>query len=382
MTTTSFYEDLPSFTNFKEVTGDKPFRTLPADWRVVVCDIEGSTQAIEAGRYKDVNTVGAAAIAAAQNAMSGRDFPFVFGGDGATLVIPPAYYQKVAEALDGVRAMARERFGMTLRVGTVEVAELYSGGLKVEVAKFELFAGKTIASFRGGGLTKAEAKIKGEASRYAVAEHARHYCDLTGLSCRWKPIRSEKGVVLAILVAARGADGSSAVYDEVLKRLDAILNGDSVSANPVHLSTMEYKSIWENLRSEARLHSELFSASFAKRAAEIVASVLLFKWKVPLASFDARKYAESMSAHSDFRKFDDILRMVVDCSVEQAAAIRAFLEELRAKGSVCFGLHESAAALMTCFVYDVADGKHIHFIDGDKGGYAMAAKQLKTQLKG
>ena len=114
---------------------------------------------------------------------------------------------------------------------------------------------------------------------------------------------------------------------------------------------------------------------------EIVAAVLIFKWKVPAVVFDAEAYAESMSTHSDFRKFDDTLRMVVDCSREQAAEIRAFLEGLHAAGEVVYGLHESSEALMTCFVYDVKDGGHIHFIDGGNGGYTMAAKQLKGQLK-
>ena len=381
MDSNDFYADLPSFPKFSEVTGDKPFRPLPADWKIIVADIEGSTQAIEAGRYKDVNTVGAAAVAAAQNAMDKRDFPFVFGGDGATLVIPPASFEKVAAALDGVRHLAREKFGMTLRVGAVDVAELYAEGLKVEVAKFELFAGRAIASFRGGGLSKADAKVKGDPARYAVAEQAEHRSDLTGLSCRWKPIPSEKGVILSVLIGARKEADSKAVYDKVLKRLDAVFNGDLFNANPVHLSTMTYRSVWENLRSESRQHPSPFSREFLAVAFEILLSGLVFKWKAPSIGFDSEKYAESMSAHSDFRKFDDILRMVVDCSAEQAASIRAYLEELLANGEICFGLHESEAALMTCFVYDVKDGGHIHFIDGGNGGYALAAKQFKAQLK-
>ena len=112
-----------------------------------------------------------------------------------------------------------------------------------------------------------------------------------------------------------------------------------------------------------------------------MASVLVFKWKAPAPHFDPKTYAESMSNHSDFRKFDDMLRMVVDCSADQAASIRTFLEELRVQGEICFGLHESSVALMTCFVYDVKDGNHIHFIDGGNGGYTMAAKQFKAQLK-
>ncbi len=270
---------------------------------------------------------------------------------------------------------------MTLRVGAVEVAELYADGMKVEVAKFELIAGRAIASFRGGGLSKADAKVKADPKRYAVAEQAEHRSDLTGLSCRWKPIPSERGMILSILIGARKEADSKVVYDEVLKRLDVIFNGDLFNANPVHLSTMTYRSVWDNLSSERRYHSGAFP-KFLSRAFEIVLSGLVFKWKAPSIGFDSEKYAESMSAHSDFRKFDDILRMVVDCSPEQATAIRSLLEELRAKGKIRYGVHESEAALMTCFVYDVKDGNHIHFIDGGNGGYALAAKQFKAQSKG
>ena len=36
---------------------------------------------------------------------------------------------------------------------------------------------------------------------------------------------------------------------------------------------------------------------------------------------------------------------------------------------------------MTCYVNTVQPGDHIHFIDGDDGGYAMAAKEMKAQMK-
>jgi len=48
-----------------------------------------STQAIRESRYRAVNMAGAAVIAAAKNALDGRDFPYVFGGDGATFAVPP-----------------------------------------------------------------------------------------------------------------------------------------------------------------------------------------------------------------------------------------------------------------------------------------------------
>lgn len=115
----NFYRDLTPFTSFNDLVEDRYFKPVPADWTVFVTDIAGSTKAIEAGRYKDVNTLGASCIVAAQNAMGREPFPYVFGGDGATLLVPAAAAAKVGAALSGVRRMARENFGMTLRVGSV-----------------------------------------------------------------------------------------------------------------------------------------------------------------------------------------------------------------------------------------------------------------------
>ena len=51
----SFYRDLPAFTRFVEFTEAKHYRPAPDGWLAVVADIESSTEAIAAGRYKQVN---------------------------------------------------------------------------------------------------------------------------------------------------------------------------------------------------------------------------------------------------------------------------------------------------------------------------------------
>jgi hypothetical protein len=43
-------------------------------------------------------------------------------------------------------------------------------------------------------------------------------------------------------------------------------------------------------------------------------------------------------------------------------------------------MHVADAALMTCLVFDLAESRHLHFIDGGDGGFAMAARELKRQL--
>ena len=80
------------------------------------------------------------------------------------------------------------------------------------------------------------------------------------------------------------------------------------------------------------------------------------------------------------KKFDDIIRMVLDGTVEQIHEMKDFLENLYRQDEIYYGVHESPQALMTCLVEGLADGEHIHFIDGSDGGYAMAAKNMKAQM--
>ena len=37
--------------------------------------------------------------------------------------------------------------------------------------------------------------------------------------------------------------------------------------------------------------------------------------------------------------------------------------------------------MMTCLVFSLEQSRHVHFIDGADGGYALAALQLKAQLQ-
>ena len=88
--TDDFYERLPVFRDFSRIADDSLFHPLPNDWMVGVADVAQSTKAILENRYKAVNMAGAAVIASIANALKPRDFPFVFGGDGASFAVPAA----------------------------------------------------------------------------------------------------------------------------------------------------------------------------------------------------------------------------------------------------------------------------------------------------
>jgi len=256
------------------------------------------------------------------------------------------------------------------------VRELEERGHPVLLAKFSLNQTSPLAMFRGGGLTLAEELVK-QSNAYQVAQLEASDTDLAKLSCRWQPLRSQHGVVLSLLVRAC-SEPAGEVYGQVLQDLGAIV-GDLEMANPVTVEAMHYRSLSE-LWAHDRKHQRSVWLR-AKRMLQTVVAVLLFRTGFYRAVATLKNYVQATPGHSDYRKFDDMLRMVIDCSEPQAAAIEASLNARHDAGQIAYGLHRSRDALMTCYVHGFSDGQHIHFIDGGNGGYAMAAKQLKAQLK-
>jgi hypothetical protein len=255
MSRSQLFPEIPAFSNFNNLTLKTVYHPVPGDWWFVVADIEGSTVAIKGGRYRDVNTLWAACIAAAQNAMGRIDFLYVFGGDGATLLVPPENFEVVSSALDGVRTMAMVNYDMCLRVGAVSVATVRDEGRGVEVARYregdelriaryQLFDERSTAMFRGGGITLAENLIKADPQIYGIWADPKNAADLTGLSCRWKPLPVLKRQIVSLLVSAREAP-SVAIFERVLKDLNEILGSDIESANPINGSQLGYKSLNE-----------------------------------------------------------------------------------------------------------------------------------------
>jgi hypothetical protein len=97
--------------------------------------------------------------------------------------------------------------------------------------------------------------------------------------------------------------------------------------------------------------------------------------------FNPKRYQNSSIPRSDFRKFDGLLRMVLDIPAVKIPAILEFLEAEHRQGRIFYGTHRSGSALMTCVVFSLKRDSHVHFIDGNDGGYALAALQFKQQLK-
>ncbi|NQZ14685.1 MAG: DUF3095 domain-containing protein [Alphaproteobacteria bacterium] len=375
----SFFTDLPSFSDFGDMCQSKHYHPAPQDWLIVLTDVKGSTKAIEEGRYKDVNMIGAACISAAVNVCTNVDIPYVFGGDGATLLIPASYKDIVTKELSAIAQLALKYNDLSLRVGVIPVAEIYAQNKSFDVAKFEMSTGLSIAMFSGGGASLADEILKNDERFLLEIDKNSEDPNLEGLSCRWKPIPSQNGTIISLLVVSLSNQNAEETYNEINSHIDTII---TQPANPARSRKLKYKwPTFETLRqSQIVWRQKGVLKKLLRHIFEITLFNILNRFGLKIPGLDTQQYKQDMIDNSDYRKFDDMLRMVIDCSQEQAQQINVYLQNKHLSGDIAYGLHYSETALMTCFVSNLQKNGHIHFIDGNDGGYAYAAKELKNRM--
>lgn len=376
-----FYARLPVFRDFTSVMDPTLFQPLPGDWMVGVADVMQSTKAIAENRYKAVNMAGAAVIVAVTNALAGRDFPFVFGGDGASFAVPGAAAALARQALAETATWVREDLDLGLRVGMLPVAEIRSRGLDVRVARYAPSENIAIAMFSGGGMAWADAAMKRGEIAVAPAPSGAHP-DLSGLSCRYEEIPASRGLVLSLVVAP-GPQARTETFRAAIEDIARIVEKTPEASRPV--PGQQLRITWPPTGTdlEARASRRVGESIRARKAKLLVWTLfyfLIMRLGIAVGGFVPAKYTRQLIDNSDFRKFDDSLRMVLDCTPALADQIEQQLEASAAKGIVRFGTHRQQAAMMTCFTPSPSSSNHVHFIDGALGGYAMAASAMKAAL--
>lgn len=382
----SFYASLPAFTEFAGVADAGGYAPVPGEWIVCIADIMQSTAAIAAGRYKDVNMVGVAVISALTNKLGVDQVPFVFGGDGATVLVPPEARAVAAGALAGVALLAEQVFSLNLRTALIPVSELRRRGADVLVRKFELSPGNYLAMFAGDGLQLADSILKDtEAVRpFLTGVDAPSDPDLTGFSCRWEPLPSRNGQMVSLMVRPASTSNPAALK-ALMSGLRQATGSDPQATQmpeaPVTPENLSLRTAPDTLTREARLLGggkvrlkQILKILFG------IAAVRFSRWTGwAMGPLKPAEYMQDMLTNTDYRKFDDTLRLVLDLSETQISGLKAFLEAEFAAGRIIFGLHQSDTALMTCLVSDMAGRQHVHFVDGADGGLSVAARAFKER---
>jgi hypothetical protein len=372
-----FYGGIPVFRGFGSLMDPALYSPLPDDWTVGVADIVESTKAIANQRYKAVNMADAAVIAAVTNALDGREFPFVFGGDGASFAIAPADLARAREALAATAIWVKEDLDLVMRVALVPVKAVRAQGFDVRVARFGPSPNLSYAMFSGGGLGWAEAAMKrGEFAVPAAPPGTQP--DLSGLSCRFEEMPSTRGLILSVLVVpAQGAD--PVAFRKVIEDVIDLVERSPDAGRPVPPEGPPLRWPPAGVEYEARAAR---GGPLLVRRTFVLATTLwayvVMRFGIKVGNFVPKTYVQQVVENSDFRKYDDGLRMIIDCTPELERALTQRLVTAASSRIVRYGLHRQDAAMMTCFTPSVMRSDHVHFIDGARGGYASAATALKA----
>jgi len=373
----TFYGRIPVFRGFSSLMDPALYSALPDDWSIGVADIVESTKAIAEARYKAVNMAGASVIAAVANALEGREFPFVFGGDGASFAVSPDDLARTRDALAATAIWVEESLNLMMRVALVPVAAVRAQGLDVRVARFGPSPNLSYAMFSGGGLGWAETAMKrGEFAVPAAAPGTQP--DLTGLSCRFEEIPSVRGLILSVLVVpARGADPLA--FRKLIEDVISLVERSPDAGRPVPPGGPPLR--WPPAGADFEARAARGGSLLKRRAAVLTFTLfayLIMRFGISVGGFVPKTYVRQVVENSDFRKYDDGLRMILDCTPELERGLTQRLTQAASTGVARYGLHRQDAAMMTCFTPSALRSDHVHFIDGARGGYASAATALKA----
>ena len=375
-TTDTFYASIPVRRGFRGLMDPAQYTPLPADWTVGIADIVQSTKAIAEQRYKAVNMAGAAVIASLTNALGDREFPFVFGGDGASFAVPPRDAEIAREAMAATAAWADSELGLTLRVALIPIAAIRSQGLDVRVARYAPSENLSYAMFSGGGLAWADGAVKRGAFAVTPAPPGT-WPDLSGLSCRFQEFHAAQGMILSLIVLPLPG-GDPAAFRALTEEIVALVEASPDAGRPVPAQGPAMGWPPQGVDLETRAAPGDRRLRRAALLAKTFVFFLIMRSGIRIGGFVPATYMRQVVENSDYRKYDDGLRMILDCTPDLADVLERRLAA--AAGTARYGLFRQDAAMMTCFTPSPTRSDHVHFVDGARGGYAAAATAMKAAL--
>lgn len=379
--------------SLSDLIGDsRAFARVAAASFIVITDVRGSTQAGHDGRGREVNYVGAACISAILNAFPGQAIPYVFGGDGATFVFHADEVAEALKILEQVRLMALSQYGLHLRVGSVSVKELHQRGAEVLLSRRKR-GQADFYEFLGSGFALADALIKERSDAHNVMPaqlgNTEKPVNLSGLSCRLLPFRSQRGHIWTFVVeSALSAVEQDELFQELLSRFDARFGSENIC--PIQASRLRHRWLPSSWLIEARAMAAGLSffekvKAYVRIAFENVKTKFVFK-KNRFNAITAlpSEYSAEVALQNDWVKLGGLLTLVLDLSDADADWLGSMLTDYEVQGLLMYGSHSADAAVVVCQLFSGEPHNHTHFVDGIACGLASAAGELKkkrTQLQ-
>lgn len=373
-----FYSNLPIFEEglISRLSNPNEFVDVPNDWHVIITDVKGSTQAIQNGLHQQVNLTATATIISALNIAKKKNltFPFFFGGDGATLLVPGSMKDELLSALSIYKRNVLRAFDLELRVDEVPVSSLYEKEQVIKISKVKLSSKYTVPIILGEGLIYADNLIK---SRHVELEEEsdESLLNLEGMECRWDAIKpsEKKNQVLCLLLRVMKSSDQARIFKEVFEIVEEIY-GSFEERRPISIENLKLAAGLDRFDTENKLK---FGSSSPKRIAKSIIGYVA--GKVFLRRSSGKEYLKNLVELSDTLVLNGMMNTVISGTEVQRKKLDTKLQRLEEAGQIVYGMNVCNESIMSCYVQDRKDN-HIHFIDGSEGGYTAAAIKMKRKL--
>lgn len=378
----SFYSNLHVYSGklHKIYANANNFCEVPNDWHIIVTDVENSTIAVQEGKQQEVNLAATGSIVACLNISrdAGIEVPFFFGGDGATILVPDQILKECLHALNYHQERCYTAFGFYLRLGYRNVGTMKENGACLNITKYKRNAYHIMPLIQGNALQLAENEIKSNDKQdLGLNELNSQTLNLTGMECKWDKISppSKSNEVLSLIIQATDVDFQHEVYSKILKKLDKVY-GDDQQRNPVSLEHLKMVNSFSQFKNEAKLK---YASSNLRHILGSMMRTIFGKVYLKYTQ-KGRDYLNELVQLTEILLLDGSINTVISGSREQRSQLLQNLDKLERDGKITFGYYSSSSSILSCYV-TALDDYHIHFLDGENGGYTQASKVLKKKLR-
>ncbi|EAS19257.1 conserved hypothetical protein [Flavobacteria bacterium BBFL7] len=351
------------------------FENVPENWNIIVTDVQNSTAAVSAGNHQLVNLAATGSIVACLNIARENQvmIPFFFGGDGATIIVPDKILKQCLHALILHQENCQSNFNFFLRVDSCKVSDMYAKGATLKITKVKLNDLHTIPVVLGDALQMAEDDVKSKSRKIELSDMP-YNLNLKGMECKWDKIAPpvDNNEILTLIINAQSTELQSAVYSDVLSKMEFIY-GDVKKRHPITIEKLIM------INSLGQLKNEVLMKFSELKWVEVFASAIrsfMARWYLK-NNPKGRNYLKELPELTESLMVDGTINTVISGTSKQRELLLYELQKMKEQGLLHYGYYVSKTSVLSCYVTAI-DDYHVHFLDGDQGGYTQASKLLKV----
>jgi hypothetical protein len=196
------------------------------------------------------------------------------------------------------------------------------------------------------------------------------------MECKWDKIAppDDQNEVLSLIINSVDVSQQHKVYAAILHEIEDIYGTDS-KRNPASLERLKMVNSLSQLKNEVKIK---YATSNLRNIVGSAARILFAKLYLRFTK-KGRNYLNELVQLTEVLLLDGSINTVVTGSSEQRRELFKLLDHMERKDQIKYGFYTSQNSILSCYV-TALDDYHIHFLDGDNGGYTQASKILKKKL--